>query len=86
MILLGIFVGFLVWFLVRYLVAGLYSVDQNQRAVKTIFGRAERLGALAVMFEILEAQNIAEGGSRITLVPRRSDLLNQLVETGVAPR
>jgi regulator of protease activity HflC (stomatin/prohibitin superfamily) len=28
---------------VRYLVAGLYTVDQNERAVKTIFGRADRL-------------------------------------------
>jgi regulator of protease activity HflC (stomatin/prohibitin superfamily) len=35
--------GFMVWFLVRYLVAGIYTVDQNERAVKTIFGRAERL-------------------------------------------
>ena len=40
---------------------------------------------LAVMFEILEAQNIAEGGSRITLVPRRSDLLNQLVAAQFPP-
>ena len=43
-----IFFGFLIgstaWFLMRYLVAGLYTVDQNERAVKTIFGRAERLG------------------------------------------
>ena len=44
MILLGLFVGFIAWFLVRYLVAGLYTVDQTERAVKTIFGRAERLG------------------------------------------
>src|SRR5215213_1771438 len=29
--------------LVRYLVAGLYTVDQNERAVKTSFGRADRL-------------------------------------------
>ena len=36
----GIVVGFVAWFLVRYLVAGLYTVDQNERAVKTIFGRA----------------------------------------------
>jgi regulator of protease activity HflC (stomatin/prohibitin superfamily) len=43
MIILGIIVGFVAWFLMRYLVAGLYTVDQNERAVKTIFGRAERL-------------------------------------------
>ena len=40
---------------------------------------------LAVMFEILEAQKIADGGSRITLVPPRSDLLNQLVAAQFPP-
>jgi len=43
-ILIGIFFGFIAWFLTRYLLAGLYTVDQNERAVKTVFGRAERLG------------------------------------------
>src|SRR5580765_4200520 len=43
-ILPGIVFGFIAWFLVRYLVAGLYTVDQNERAVKTSFGRAERIG------------------------------------------
>ena len=42
-ILLGCIFGFIVWFLLRYLVAGLYSVDQNERAVKTRFGRADRI-------------------------------------------
>jgi regulator of protease activity HflC (stomatin/prohibitin superfamily) len=41
---LGCALGFLAWFLVRYLVAGIFTVDQNQRAVKTSFGRAQRLG------------------------------------------
>lgn len=44
MIIFGIIFGFAAWFVVRYLAAGLYTVDQNQRAVKTIFGRAERIG------------------------------------------
>jgi regulator of protease activity HflC (stomatin/prohibitin superfamily) len=39
----GIVVGAVAWFLVRYLLAGLYTVDQNERAVKTAFGRAQRL-------------------------------------------
>ena len=42
-------IGFLVWFLFRYLVAGLYTVDQNQRAVKTSFGRAERVGTATTL-------------------------------------
>jgi regulator of protease activity HflC (stomatin/prohibitin superfamily) len=44
----GIVFGFIVWFLMRYLVAGIYTVDQNERAVKTIFGRAERLTDAAI--------------------------------------
>jgi regulator of protease activity HflC (stomatin/prohibitin superfamily) len=40
----GMIAGFIAWFLVRYLVAGLYTVQQNERAVKTSFGRAQRLG------------------------------------------
>ncbi len=41
---LGLIVGFILWFLVRYLAAGIYTVNQNERAVKTSFGRAQRLG------------------------------------------
>jgi regulator of protease activity HflC (stomatin/prohibitin superfamily) len=40
---LGCFFGFIAWFIVRYILAGLYTVNQNERAVKTIFGRAERI-------------------------------------------
>lgn len=43
-IFIGCAVGFIIWFLVRYLVAGIYTVNQNERAVKTSFGRAERVG------------------------------------------
>ncbi|MBI4370880.1 MAG: SPFH domain-containing protein [Elusimicrobia bacterium] len=39
----GICVGLTAWFLLVYLVAGLYTVDQNERAVKTRFGRALRI-------------------------------------------
>lgn len=40
---LGFFIGFFVWFLVRVVVGGIFTVNQNERAVKTSFGRAERL-------------------------------------------
>lgn len=36
--------GFVAWFLFRYGLTSLYTVDQNERAVKTVFGRAERFG------------------------------------------
>ena len=45
----GMILGFITWFLVRYLVAGLFTVDQNERAVKTSFGRAERLGVATTL-------------------------------------
>lgn len=45
-IVFGCFVGFIVWFLTRYLIAGFYTVNQNERAVKTSFGRAQRIGTL----------------------------------------
>ena len=63
MIYLGIFVGFVAWLLARYLVAGFYTVDQNERAVKTSFGRAERLGRLTTLEDpIAEALGQEERG------------------------
>lgn len=41
--LVGIGVGFLVWFVVRHGLLGFYTVNQNERAVVTSFGRAQRL-------------------------------------------
>ena len=43
-IVVGCVFGFSAWFIVRYLIAGFYTIDQNQRAVITSFGRAQRLG------------------------------------------
>jgi regulator of protease activity HflC (stomatin/prohibitin superfamily) len=42
-ILLGALMGGLAWFVVRIVLLGVYTVDQNERAVKTSFGRAERV-------------------------------------------
>jgi regulator of protease activity HflC (stomatin/prohibitin superfamily) len=42
-ILIGCGIGLLAWFLVRVVLLGIYTVDQNERGVKTRFGRAERL-------------------------------------------
>src|SRR5579859_4185728 len=42
-ILLGALLGALAWFFVRVILFGVYTVDQNERAVKTSFGRAERV-------------------------------------------
>jgi regulator of protease activity HflC (stomatin/prohibitin superfamily) len=42
--LLLILTGVALWFFLRFILIGFYTVDQNERAVKTSFGRAERLG------------------------------------------
>jgi regulator of protease activity HflC (stomatin/prohibitin superfamily) len=42
-ILIGAFIGLAAWFLLRCVLMGLYTVDQNERAVKTSFGRAVRV-------------------------------------------
>ena len=43
-IVIGVALGFAAWFVVRFLLVGFYTVGPNQRAVKTVFGRARRLG------------------------------------------
>jgi regulator of protease activity HflC (stomatin/prohibitin superfamily) len=39
----AIFTGFFIGFVVKYISTSFYTVDQNERAVKLIFGRAERI-------------------------------------------
>jgi len=45
----GVGIGFAAWVIVRCVLTGFYTVDQNQRAVKTVFGRAQRLGNLTTL-------------------------------------
>jgi regulator of protease activity HflC (stomatin/prohibitin superfamily) len=40
---IGFLFGVSLWFLLRCIVMGIYTVDQNERAVKTVFGRAQRV-------------------------------------------
>lgn len=58
-IVIGCVVGFIVWFLTRYLAAGLYTVNQNERAVKTSFGRAERVGQATTLQDPI-AESLSE--------------------------
>lgn len=41
---LGIIIGIILWFIIRCIFLGLYVIDQNERGVKTVFGRAVRIG------------------------------------------
>jgi regulator of protease activity HflC (stomatin/prohibitin superfamily) len=52
----GCLVGFTIWFLARYLVGGLYTVNQNERAVKTSFGRAQRVGTATTLDDPISEQ------------------------------
>lgn len=52
---LGILIGFVAWFAFRYVLAGLYTVDQNERAVKTRFGRAMRMGKATTLDDPISA-------------------------------
>ena len=59
-ILLGILIGAFLWFLVRVVLFGIYTVDQNQRAVKTIFGRADRVPGGATTLNSPIAEHLRE--------------------------
>lgn len=45
----GILLGFVAWFVLRYIVTSFYVVNQNERAVKTRFGRAQRRGQATIL-------------------------------------
>lgn len=59
-ILLGTFLGFAAYFIVRIILTGIYTVDQNERAVITSFGRAERLGGTTLQDPISESLTAEE--------------------------
>ena len=48
----GMLLGLLAWFVIRALLMGVYTVDQNQRAVMTRFGRCVRVPGGKTTLEI----------------------------------
>lgn len=42
-VLFDIYIGILIYLIIRFIIRGFYIVEQNERAIKTIFGRAERI-------------------------------------------
>ncbi len=55
----GVGLGFLAWFIVRYVIFGFYTVDQNERAVITSFGRAQRVSDMSTVYT-QEAQHLSD--------------------------
>ena len=54
-IMLGVPLGVGIWFFVRCILSGFYTVDQNERAVMTTFGRAERRENLTTLQDPIAA-------------------------------
>jgi regulator of protease activity HflC (stomatin/prohibitin superfamily) len=45
----GFLIGGAAWFFMRFILSGFFTVDPNERAVKTVFGRARRFGATTTL-------------------------------------
>jgi regulator of protease activity HflC (stomatin/prohibitin superfamily) len=59
-VLIGFLIGSLLYFLVRVILGGIYTVDQNERAVKTRFGRAERVSGAKTTLDDPIAEHLRE--------------------------
>ena len=60
-IVLGCLIGVIGWIITRCVLAGFYTINQNERAVKTVFGRAQRVGSATTATDpISESLNAEE--------------------------
>jgi regulator of protease activity HflC (stomatin/prohibitin superfamily) len=48
-VMVGVVFGFVAWFIIRWGVFGFFTVEQDERAVKTVFGRAQRHGNATIL-------------------------------------
>src|SRR6478672_2131270 len=60
----GIVIGLMAWFIVRCLISGIYTVNQSERAVKTSFGRAERIPGASTLNDPISASLDADEKQR----------------------
>src|SRR5260370_16590170 len=61
---IGILIGFGAWFMVRCLAGGVYTVNQSERAVKTSFGRADRIAGATTLNDPIAASLDADEKTR----------------------
>ena len=54
----GIYLGILIWFIVVFVLRGFYIINQDQRAIKTVFGRAQRIGRQSTLDDPISANQI----------------------------
>jgi regulator of protease activity HflC (stomatin/prohibitin superfamily) len=47
----GILLGIFLWIVIRFLIRGFYVVEQNERAVKIVFGRAKKFGDITTLHD-----------------------------------
>ncbi|MCE7869363.1 SPFH domain-containing protein [bacterium CPR1] len=66
---IGIMLGFAGWFIVRYVLFGIYTVEQNERAVKTVWGRAEREGPAIDSANLTEEEMERYNFPRVRIIP-----------------
>jgi len=62
----AVVVGIIAWFVLRYVLTSFFTVNQNERAVKTSFGRAQRRGQATILATPLAETLPAEAQSRYT--------------------
>lgn len=56
----GLIIGIIVWLILRVIITGFFVVEQNERAVKTVFGRAKRLGSATTLDDHQLAHSLSE--------------------------
>ena len=83
--LIGALIGFTAWLLLRFLLMGLYTVDQNERAVKTSFGRAVRVAGGKTTLDDPIAEFLLSRGTSAVQLTRRSAWFHPADPTSKCP-
>lgn len=69
-ILVSVYIGILIYIVIRFVVQGFYVVQQNERAVKTVFGRAVRIDGATTLDMPDFAQSLREDEKERYMFPQ----------------